>query len=380
MRVRAATLIPKQPLAFNITLSRTYKWQTESAIDQNNFLSALIRLFRQFSGTSAPLRLEGIADPDAESQNLLLNIYRDSISSRMLLAPSRIPTVTTDSNRPQRNLRPATPQNHEQAPRVPSPLSNRIGVSIPRVASPSNSRETTPSTRPKDLPLNSVPGGQRQSRSSDVAAFPPPLALRPGQRPSGARPFPPQQAPPPNIPPSNKDLRSSDADRVDDSDRSRKDSNRSTKSSKSHPSVVDGPTSGVRVPAVNSHDDLLEVRAPRSRKISTAGKENGSSGRRDPNARLSYFDPANQQALDRLIAGGSDVVNVNGHLDGETGDEVESAQDTLASVEEMIEGYEWASDDVIGRKIARGAADLIEARLLDELMALEKVYQTLKPV
>ncbi|XP_006453994.1 hypothetical protein AGABI2DRAFT_61670 [Agaricus bisporus var. bisporus H97] len=66
------------PLAFNITLSRTYKWQTESAIDQNNFLSALIRLFRQFSGTSAPLRLEGIADPDAESQNLLLNIYRDN--------------------------------------------------------------------------------------------------------------------------------------------------------------------------------------------------------------------------------------------------------------------------------------------------------------
>ncbi|EEB87440.1 hypothetical protein MPER_15204, partial [Moniliophthora perniciosa FA553] len=45
----------------------------------------------------------------------------------------------------------------------------------------------------------------------------------------------------------------------------------------------------------------------------------------------------------------------------------------MESVEEMIEGYEWASDDVIGRKTARGAADLIEARLLDELMALEKV-------
>jgi len=39
----------------------------------------------------------------------------------------------------------------------------------------------------------------------------------------------------------------------------------------------------------------------------------------------------------------------------------------------MLEGYEWASDDVIGRKTARGTADLIEARLLDELMALEKV-------
>jgi hypothetical protein len=45
----------------------------------------------------------------------------------------------------------------------------------------------------------------------------------------------------------------------------------------------------------------------------------------------------------------------------------------MTSVEEMLEGYEWASDDVIGRKTVRGTADLIEARLLDELMALEKV-------
>jgi hypothetical protein len=91
---------------------------------------------------------------------------------------------------------------------------------------------------------------------------------------------------------------------------------------------------------------------------------------------VSYFDPANQQTLDRLIVngtGGDAGGSVNGHLDGDAGDEAESAQDTLASVEEMIEGYEWATDDVIGRKMARGAADMIEARLLDELMALEKV-------
>jgi len=43
----------------------------------------------------------------------------------------------------------------------------------------------------------------------------------------------------------------------------------------------------------------------------------------------------------------------------------------------MIEGYEWASEDAIGRKMAKGAVDLIEARLLNELMALEKVNKTL---
>jgi exocyst complex component 1 len=52
----------------------------------------------------------------------------------------------------------------------------------------------------------------------------------------------------------------------------------------------------------------------------------------------------------------------------------------MTSVEEMLEGYEWASDDVIGRKTKGGAADLIEARLLDELVALEKVCSFLPTI
>ncbi len=84
---------------------------------------------------------------------------------------------------------------------------------------------------------------------------------------------------------------------------------------------------------------------------------------RQINPRVSFYDPANQAMLDRLVA--------DGEQDGDGEDE--TVQATLANVEEMLEGYEWASDDVIDRKTARGAADLIEARLLDELMALEKV-------
>ena len=45
----------------------------------------------------------------------------------------------------------------------------------------------------------------------------------------------------------------------------------------------------------------------------------------------------------------------------------------MTSVEEMLEGYEWASDDILGRSRSKGAVDQIAARLLDELMALEKV-------
>lgn len=95
--------------------------------------------------------------------------------------------------------------------------------------------------------------------------------------------------------------------------------------------------------------------------IAPSLSDGASSTRRDPLARISFFDSANQAAIDRLISA-SDA-------DGEE----ENAQATMANVEEMIEGYEWASDDIIGRKTAGGAADLIEARLLDELLALEKV-------
>ena len=98
-----------------------------------------------------------------------------------------------------------------------------------------------------------------------------------------------------------------------------------------------------------------------------------SQQRREPNARVSFFDPANQAVLDRLLSG--DVVLQDDKEDGnEEGVEVgeETAQAMLTSVEEMLEGYEWASGDFMGGS-GRGTTDQVEARLLDELMALEKV-------
>ncbi|CAE7053984.1 unnamed protein product [Rhizoctonia solani] len=76
--------------------------------------------------------------------------------------------------------------------------------------------------------------------------------------------------------------------------------------------------------------------------------------RRDPNARISYFDPTNQAVLERLLQQGAD---------GDTG---ESA---LANVEDMLDGFEW---QLKSGGAPGGTADQIEARLKDELMALEK--------
>lgn len=95
--------------------------------------------------------------------------------------------------------------------------------------------------------------------------------------------------------------------------------------------------------------------------------------RRDLNNRISFYDPSNQGTLDRLLSGDV-VLQLEKEGDDAEGDaQLENAQATLTSVEEMLEGYEMTSDDILGGKTLRGTADQIEARLLDELMALEKV-------
>lgn len=93
--------------------------------------------------------------------------------------------------------------------------------------------------------------------------------------------------------------------------------------------------------------------------------ENIPDARREQHTRVTFFDAANQTTIDRLISGS---MNADPHVDGDD----ETAAVMMSSVEEMIEGYEWASDDVISRNFSKGAAAMIEARLLDELLALEK--------
>jgi hypothetical protein len=95
--------------------------------------------------------------------------------------------------------------------------------------------------------------------------------------------------------------------------------------------------------------------------------------KRDMNARVSHFDPANQSTADRLLASTS-APGVASVINDDTG-----AESTMANVEEMLEGFEWGAAGTSNgmsssaNQRGRGAADQIEARLLDELSALEKV-------
>jgi hypothetical protein len=49
-------------MTFNITLARTYKWQTENPNDQSTFVKAIVELF--YSAVAGPLHLVGVNEAD----------------------------------------------------------------------------------------------------------------------------------------------------------------------------------------------------------------------------------------------------------------------------------------------------------------------------
>lgn len=297
------------PLAFNITLSRTYRWQTENQDDQASFLEALINLFRVIT-SGAPLQLDGIevaAPITADDQTS--SIHAEA-------GPSRAP-----------RLRSQTPIQNRYESFQESPLAGPQRLGTPPGAEP-------PVNGSQDYIQSIRPGGR---------SGPPPIAVSPLAAAAG----PARKA----RHPLNVSFQGQTTQRISDEP----------------PRIVSGQDSSVPYPPSMNASPISSIRSqkPTVRAEEFSTQQDGPSLRRDQNARISYFDSTNQATLDRLVS-----IAPDSHLNVEA--EEEDVQDTLTNVEEMIEGYEWASEDVISRKTTKGAVDLIEARLLDELMALEK--------
>ncbi|KZP31167.1 hypothetical protein FIBSPDRAFT_724739 [Athelia psychrophila] len=338
------------PQAFNITLARTYKWQTENANDQVNFLAALIRLFRQVTGGAKAVQLIGMDDPDAAP--------RDSPGPRLqqpVGPPSRsespahvVAATRTIASTPNRARAPSPSNGHtprQGRDRRPSASSSHLP---PLNFSRESAEQAYDAYDAYDAIVEPVPAAQD---------FTPRSAARPhlnttssnfsGVSPqSSSQDLGPRPAPRPHLDATSSGLSGLSA----------------------QSSYNPLPTS-LKAPSSTNGRQPSPAPSTRSAKHSARGNTPTPSDtqltRRDHNVRVSFFDPSNQAALDRLIAGEPGAENAG---EGEE----ESAQATMTSVEEMLEGYEWASDNVIGQKTPRSAADLIEARLLDELMALDK--------
>ncbi|PSR88832.1 hypothetical protein PHLCEN_2v4981 [Hermanssonia centrifuga] len=403
-------------LAFNVTLARTYKWQTENEKDQADFVSALIKLFRTVAG-GAPLQVKGIRDPDSSSTSTSRQPLPQQPYMRMERAPTPpngAPLLPATPRRPYANGRPDTGSVRSASP-VTVPSNKLRSISRPRrPPSPISIRPESPDaayTATAASERFATPSSRSRPMESSIQP-PPPSALRPrqGRRPSNA----------------SSSVRSAGATTVSSQIPSialPTTPNQSTFNSSFASASISAPTpvtpititptpqtgrprlngtplgisSSLEVPFASSSSLSSSLTAPspvsayelspetpRPRNLSPAPSQrsrqysNGSSeappvqARREPNARVSFFDPANQTTLDRLLSGETTFKDEKDEDEGEGGEVgEETAQAMLTSVEEMLEGYEWASGDLLGGA-GGSTTDQIEARLLDELMALEK--------
>ncbi|KAF8898913.1 exocyst complex component Sec3-domain-containing protein [Infundibulicybe gibba] len=318
------------PNAFNITLARTYKWQTEEPTEQLRFLEALIQLFRFVTGGANSLELDGISDAvPAGRQPIQSDYWR------------RTRTPSPD--------RPATIR----------PASQALG---PRTSSQAEYNQT-PQTIVRGPSPNAIPGSQNADYHYSSSSFRrDPIQPRTPRPPSPARQL---QSTPARVRQSRLSSASSNMIRTPSQIPSLDSQPTSTRAISTY--STQAPTD-LDQHATTQVDDLAPPQF-KTTSISPIRPHNSSEQsartnpapphippiRRDQNIRISFFDPANRE-----------------HSTGDLEGEEENTYATLANVEEMVEGYEWATDDVLGRKTARGAADLIEARLLDELTALDK--------
>ncbi|KAJ1301562.1 hypothetical protein OPQ81_008810 [Rhizoctonia solani] len=347
------------PRAIAITMSRVYRWQTEKEREQIAFLESTVQLFYRVTGNK-PLNVVGLDtsrfrlgqdqtshETHTPSPTLPRGVLRPpSISSLGTSVDTRSRAGSIAGSFRREKEREIEPEPQPPTPRVPkqrpTPHSYASDASGPR------SRPTTPSAslvdnyppavpRPRRQPQPSPPATPRQSNRS--------IPMRDSERSSQATS-------------ERERLSQTEKERILQAD------TRPLQPSIVIPSAVqDGvPSPRTRTPVRGSPAQAT----PLSRIVSKGTMRHPSPSsiapsptvvqppRRDPNARISYFDPTNQAVLERLLQQGAD------------GDAGESA---LANVEDMLDGFEW---QLKSGGAPGGAADQIEARLKDELMALEK--------
>ncbi|KAI1789802.1 exocyst complex component Sec3-domain-containing protein [Ganoderma leucocontextum] len=400
------------PLAFNITMSRTYRWQTENQKDQSSFISDLIRLFRSTTGGNAPLELVGVRDSVNETSSRPPPLTFNRME--------RTPAPTNEAPLPPTTPRRAAAPNGYPDQSQSSPYANgRVsGVSNYQPSTPGISRSTSRARRPRS-PV--------RADSPDLSRAPPTVASERVATPSRPRPSTPsrEQLPPPSaLRPRHARLPSNVTVETSTSSRTSAATTSSQVPSILYPSSVttvqsepQGPytngfaqnrgSGGLEIPSRTGSpaSSTLQPSPMSAYAVSPGGlisaqsitptpstarsitptpsarpqpsrsptEQMPDSGQRRENTRVSFYDPPNQATLNRVLSGDA-MLHEAGDEEGEGTGEVEdeSARATLESVEEMLEGYEWASDDILGRRALTGTVEQIEARLLDELMALDK--------
>ncbi|KAG9118905.1 hypothetical protein FRC07_006334 [Ceratobasidium sp. 392] len=363
------------PKTFSISLARTYRWQTEKEREQIAFLDSLVKLFYRVTGNRS-LSVIGLdtsrsyigqdtgpgnaRTPSPTPASMIPSASAQSIHSatstprRGVLRPPSISSMGTSPTGRSRAGSTATAgsflRDQEPEPQMPVPVPR-----VPRHARPAPQSYASNDSGPRSRPVTPPP--------PNTDSYPPPRQGRspPGTPQRGARRTP--------LGRDRDSERSSqtERERLSQAERERT-SQVEIRTPVPQPRIIIptptediAPSPRLRTPAqpspLNQTHTTPRLEAKNTLQppsSSLAPPTSSGSPKRDPNARISYFDPANQAVSERLL---------------EEGGVPDTGESTLASVEDMLEGFEW---QLRTGSASGGAADQIEARLKDELLALEK--------
>jgi hypothetical protein len=420
-----------QPTIFTLTLSRSYSWEVDKAKDQILFLQSAVRIYRRYTGDDGPvcvgfepnISTSGSGDGFAPAPS---NTLPSSSSPPKSLREARgVPSINTQVPVQITRDSPASAGSRRGLDGFyPAPSPNRTANSIPAVSPSLESAnedrrpmmQRNPSTgsgsgsRPVHreeqngtaaLPFNMTQPGifsENYSVSSpkSLSAELPALERVGGRSPSRSDGFK-NESPLNRMPSGGKKNRSETSlvsigasststirNRIGRSDsigaasmngdaRRRLSTTEPVRGGAAYEKML---LAGTGLTGVAEGDDEEEENAYGGAEVKDAGDETHEEIL--PRAtRKTSLKVRKKRSMGLRDA--SEVGNMTGELDDDDEEDL-----TLLNVEEMLEGFEWRNNHSNGLVASRGAvtlrhgakggkgpADVIEARLLDELAALD---------
>nr|CDI52043.1 related to Exocyst complex component Sec3 [Melanopsichium pennsylvanicum 4] len=381
---------------FSITLTRPYQWQTQQPIEQQLFLQSLVKVYRKYTQDDGP-RLVGIEVP-------LFGSAGASIADSATLSENPLSQNPLSQNPLSQNPTSGyrSDDSHQGSNNATAAAATAVAPAIKASSNPNNLSQTASPTRSLSNDGILVNGRDKSGSQTLVTSQSPAKTKREGM----LQPSPlscPVQLP---SRPSAESVRSVTSESSTAVTRRPSDSASSL-------TVPRQPS-----PRKNNGDSLL---------VKNVSSRGGGGG--DARARLSSIEPIRGgAAYERMLLAGTGLSGVAEVDDDEAADEeedpyggvvlgdndhaaapdakfsskratlgrpsiarIETAKtgvsdrskaadiededenSTLVAVEEMLEGLEWRNASAKGYGVAsgKGTADMIEARLLDELSALE---------
>ncbi|SPO21773.1 related to Exocyst complex component Sec3 [Ustilago trichophora] len=371
-----------QPDVFSITLTRPYQWQTQQPIEQQLFLQSLVKVYRKYTqddgprlvGIDVPLSSSSIAPAVADSANLSDrpgsgyrsdNSFAGSSNGTAIPPAVAAPAIKT-SSLPSSRLDSGTSPTRSPS-RDGSPANGREKSGSQSTAtSPSKSKregglQPSPLSRPVQLPCRPSAESQRSATSETASAQP--------SQPSGSAMLAvPRHAPPRKHSGDSLSIKSGSSGGLAGGGgdaRARLSSIEPIRGGAAYERMLLAGTGLTGVTEVDDDEAADEEDDPYGGAVLTDKDAAPDASFNSKRATLG------RPAIARLET--SKTHNSDRTRAGDEMDEDEDENSTLVAVEEMLEGLEWRNASAKGYGIAsgKGTADMIEARLLDELSALE---------